>query len=591
MLVVLLFSFLAACDANVFRGQGIHVAHGSVRGKEIKDALLSWALGGGGSNGEHRMTEENLLFLEDSLRPTFVSLPKNTHGNLGHAAVRYALHRFFVHTHGMYIKGLEPAGDTWDKTQPTGIIEDRVPAYVHGLFETLLGDKGFNQHELAVLAATLEHLVYEDQIQRLHAAYKANGLEDDMTVNETVISEVVESYMQIFLVGKNGTDLKGDEFVAQRKAIAAAYPNWPETREFLERVRGETLGTSPESSKKFAFSDAAHVVQEVGRQYGRFQNSECQDLKKSLVGIEDQGSGRVKMQDFYSGAGGGKWQFSESVAYLKQLGALDDSDPSQLRVFISNYLNSPSNCLVSSSFFSTCCINECEDLLGGLERRIAGPDAKPEQILELIPTLGASSTIITEKLRNRLEEVARHHGGLVPLHGRLFAQWLHHAYPRECPYPHRSGTTRPLTADEWIQETGLSSKASPEEILQHTAAVDEDGELARQDSELRIGSEDVEADDTTEDTADSDVVETHVSPQKQAASPVDCPPSPWEPEEELVVSRPSAVSAGASARHPFFEAVSSLVLVVALVAMGLNAKQIVQATLKASRGDAVMKKL
>merc|ERR1711879_261963 len=47
-------------------------------------------------------------------------------------------------------------------------------------------------------------------------------------------------------------------------------------------------------------------------------------------------------------------------------------------------------------------------------------------------------------LLRRLDEVATHHGGQVPLHGRLFAQWMHHAYPRECRYPHVSGTTDPL---------------------------------------------------------------------------------------------------------------------------------------------------
>ena len=28
----------------------------------------------------------------------------------------------------------------------------------------------------------------------------------------------------------------------------------------------------------------------------------------------------------------------------------------------------------------------------------------------------------------------------MPLHGRLFAQWMHHAFPRHCPFPHVSGT-------------------------------------------------------------------------------------------------------------------------------------------------------
>merc|ERR1719210_3222003 len=53
-----------------------------------------------------------------------------------------------------------------------------------------------------------------------------------------------------------------------------------------------------------------------------------------------------------------------------------------------------------------------------------------------------------------LEEIATKHQGKIPLHGRLFSQWMHHAYPRECPYPHQSSTSKPMTADEWLQEAG-----------------------------------------------------------------------------------------------------------------------------------------
>jgi len=49
---------------------------------------------------------------------------------------------------------------------------------------------------------------------------------------------------------------------------------------------------------------------------------------------------------------------------------------------------------------------------------------------------------------------------VVPLHGRLFAQWLHHAYPRECPYPHVAGTTHPQDTDDWLKNTGLDYTAS-----------------------------------------------------------------------------------------------------------------------------------
>jgi hypothetical protein len=66
----------------------------------------------------------------------------------------------------------------------------------------------------------------------------------------------------------------------------------------------------------------------------------------------------------------------------------------------------------------------------------------------------------------RLDEVAAHHGGLVPLHGRLFAQWMHYAYPRECPYPHVSGTTSPFRFSI-IADAGEDDLFVTDEELQH----------------------------------------------------------------------------------------------------------------------------
>merc|ERR1719421_2040881 len=74
------------------------------------------------------------------------------------------------------------------------------------------------------------------------------------------------------------------------------------------------------------------------------------------------------------------WQFSEKVEYLRQLGALDESNPDNLRVIIPNYVNGPSNCAASSSYYSVGCLNECDELLGHVEAKVASPDALPEQI-------------------------------------------------------------------------------------------------------------------------------------------------------------------------------------------------------------------
>merc|ERR1740121_1857288 len=51
--------------------------------------------------------------------------------------------------------------------------------------------------------------------------------------------------------------------------------------------------------------------------------------------------------------------------------------------------------------------------------------------------------------RTQLEEIASAHGGQVPIHGRLFAQWLHYAFPRECPFPHKAGAVSVRTPTQF----------------------------------------------------------------------------------------------------------------------------------------------
>jgi len=43
---------------------------------------------------------------------------------------------------------------------------------------------------------------------------------------------------------------------------------------------------------------------------------------------------------------------------------------------------------------------------------------------------------------------------------------MHHAYPRECPYPHLSGTTTPVTADKYQSHTGNSGLVSDAAIME-----------------------------------------------------------------------------------------------------------------------------
>merc|ERR1712087_1052344 len=49
------------------------------------------------------------------------------------------------------------------------------------------------------------------------------------------------------------------------------------------------------------------------------------------------------------------------------------------------------------------------------------------------------------------------------------AQWMHHAFPRECPFPHVSGSITPVTPDEWLDSKGNDGYATREEMLHYTS--------------------------------------------------------------------------------------------------------------------------
>merc|ERR1719213_697509 len=242
--------------------------------------------------------------------------------------------------------------------------------------------------------------------------------------------------------------------------------HWNETKAFVRAMRHNCTASDGSAEQKASgeldFSLVARVAERVGEQFGSHQDQECQQIKASLVAMEEPGTGRVRLSDFYKPAIGGQWQFQESVAYLRQLGALDETDVDKPRVIIANYISSPSNCIASSSFYSVCCMDECEGLLGRLERQIAAPEATASRVATLVAELSPQK--LSASLLGRLEEIAAGHGGNVQLHGRLFAQWMHHAFPRECPYPHLSGTTNPQTPDEWLESTGEETTATEEEM-------------------------------------------------------------------------------------------------------------------------------
>jgi hypothetical protein len=227
--------------------------------------------------------------------------------------------------------------------------------------------------------------------------------------------------------------------------------------EFANRHR-----TNPFITRSYSFQIASEILETLVQQYGKWQNTECRDMKAHLVELDPEGLGRVPLGLFYAQPQGSIYHFSESADYLRKIGALDETSAEAPMVIIANYVSGPSNCIASSSYYSVCCLSECDAIFGELEKRIAAPAALAQRVLSLVSNM--SERTLPSGLSEKLDSIAAQHGGQVPLHGRLFAQWLHFVFPRECPYPSLVGSSTALTPSAWLDER---KTASTEERRQH----------------------------------------------------------------------------------------------------------------------------
>lgn len=216
------------------------------------------------------------------------------------------------------------------------------------------------------------------------------------------------------------------------------------------------------------FFTVSRIVTDIGARYSSFNDVECRDLKRTMISMKGLKAGRVRLPDFYKMGLHSHWELTEKVEYLRALGALDESNASSPSVIIPNYMGARPNCLEASNLYAVCCRNECEDLMGHLETGIAASAATPHHIAELISKLGSDTAAprpLSASMLERLNSIAAHHDGKVRLHGRLFAQWMHHVYPNECPFPHEAGKANPLTPDEWISADVSASREERQKIV------------------------------------------------------------------------------------------------------------------------------
>jgi hypothetical protein len=348
-----------------------------------------------------------------------------------------------------------------EELQSGGILGSKIPGYVEATLEGMFQKGGFALHDILTVVIVVERLIFDEVIRSVEEAYHLNHLATADMLNRDTLLTVLESHMIVEIMERKDFD---EELHKQdREEIHELYGNWEGLQDFVKDVvtaestvlRSATQNPFRRSGVEiFSFDDAVRIAQHIGNEYGQWGNQECLELKSFLSDADKRGTGRVPLSAFYK-LPNDKWSFHESPEYLRELGALDDSSKSLgPQIIVTNYVYGMSNCLSSTPYYSVCCLNECEGLLQQVEVHVGKPKATPQEILTALGhvEMTTSQRIRMTEFLPKLKEMAARSDGKVPLHGRLFAQWLHYVFPHQCPYPHAAGSVRPQTQGERLSD-------------------------------------------------------------------------------------------------------------------------------------------
>eukprot|EP00933_Yihiella_yeosuensis_P013494 TRINITY_DN1247_c1_g2_i3.p1 TRINITY_DN1247_c1_g2~~TRINITY_DN1247_c1_g2_i3.p1 ORF type:complete len:606 (-),score=120.28 TRINITY_DN1247_c1_g2_i3:188-2005(-) len=419
--------------------------------QRLKNALMSEVKTA--MSGKHTgFSATRLKHLEKELYAMFKTLPQVNnlpHGGLGISAARFLLHTYFVRTRRWYVRGLNPAGDGRREESPTEALRSRVAARLLEVVEKAVGSRGLNLHQLSIFIATMEHLIYGDELERLRAAWNVVGLKLHDLVNATQMAVVLEIFMaHVIYVSQEARSayaLTLDGAANEVKVLERTYDGWPVIKQDVAKAalkRSKFLM----KDKHLSFEDCAKSAFEVLENFNKLSADLCVSLKSRFAQVEGGKLGRIAISKLRSASSahliGGF--FRESEDYLREIGALDESDPKNRYLILPNYMTGPSNCDGSTSFYDLCCPNTCQAHMARLEKlEITQGKEAANVFMELWDMtdeekhkLGYRAGIeVDEKVHEELDAIEAANSGQIPLHGRSFANLLHRIFPSDCPKP------------------------------------------------------------------------------------------------------------------------------------------------------------
>eukprot|EP00747_Dinoflagellata_sp_TGD_P119562 gnl/TRDRNA2_/TRDRNA2_173035_c1_seq1.p1 gnl/TRDRNA2_/TRDRNA2_173035_c1~~gnl/TRDRNA2_/TRDRNA2_173035_c1_seq1.p1 ORF type:complete len:586 (+),score=113.20 gnl/TRDRNA2_/TRDRNA2_173035_c1_seq1:77-1759(+) len=425
----------------------------------------------GEDNGIHH---ERLADIHAAITPMWRSLVKNRDGLVGLRTMRYVVHRYLLKAYGISFVGLEP-----HQSNDTVVEAEILTSHTRNVLEGKAAGDGFTIEDTVALIATLESLVADDGQRLLERVYAKHWFPEHSALNSEQLRRVLEMTMTNWIFGQN-TDFWGADDQEEWNNIQTFIQSNIKSFELknlnsLQTKRPWSQGpTWSPIEPTFSYEDVSLITDTMQKTFGGYSEWYCSAVKDALAKMDAGHTGRVKLSNFHRDKLDGNMHFGESKDYLRELGALDETSSTiGPQVIIPNYIQAASNCIIQTNHYRVCCQNECEGIFSELEEAIGGPLATPAQLLAVIANMTGSLeeeyVKISPFLAKQLDVIAEASQGKIPLHGRLFAQWLHYAFPHECPFPHKSGTARASLSPTAF---GVGYKASTDDMEAHAASME-----------------------------------------------------------------------------------------------------------------------
>lgn len=417
------------------------------------------------------LLEVDFQAIEVVLVPMWNTMPKDGQGQIELRSLRYLADRFFKFSANVRLRGFEGnapvEGSAWDPVE----LDRRVP----GFTDIALTGGRFTFNNTVTYVAALQQFIWEASFSVLERVMLEKGVAVDGVMRHDAFVSLLFSHL-LHWIGRDTFDGECFRASGAQNDLCFEIPHMDELENLVRaqvaglEFRRQEVGRDTISvwDRTFSRSDAQAIARSIVNEFAWFYDTDCSTMRDALEGMDSTGAGRVPLSRFY----GSHNYFGETEGYLDHLGVLDYEKSREPQVIIPNYIQAASNCIVATQEYHVCCPNPCEHLFREIEVGLGVAEATEADILAVVgnvmdaTTLGGKPPEVEGLLRSRLAEVAAAHGGKVKIHGRLFSQWMHYVFPRDCPFPHKSGS---VSATSLLEFAGVVEADQDERTTQSVA--------------------------------------------------------------------------------------------------------------------------